>query len=142
MTDEKEQNEVVVTFDYYGDSLNLSETEDGDYKPGAHPGEARVEVDPLVEAFARSPYDPVIGAMMMGRATGEVIAHPPEPAWMRAIAAILAIGLIGQLPIVYFARWGDDFLAVQLASPSFVLSVVLACGGLMLAVRLLRGSAG
>jgi len=142
MTDREEENEIVVTFDYSGESLHLTETEDGDYEPGAHPGEARVEVDPLVEAFARSPYDPVIGAMMMGRATGEVIARPPERGWMRAIAAVLAVGMIGQLPVTIYLLMRDDFISAQLASPSFVTSILFAVGGLLLAARLLRDSAG
>lgn len=140
MANQDEREEVIVNFEYSGDSLSLSETDDGDYEPGAHPGEARVEVDPLVEAFARSPYDPVIGSMMMGRATGEVIADPPDAGWMRAVAAILAIGLIAQFPITGIVLMRDGFFDIQLASPGFVVSCLLGIGGLLLGYRLLRES--
>ncbi len=141
MTQQEEREEVIVNFEYSGDSLTLSETDDGDYEPGAHPGEARVEVDPLVEAFARSPYDPVIGSMMMGRATGEVIANPPDAGWMRAVAGLLAVGLIAQFPLVMIINTGGNFLDIQLSSPGFVVSMLLGLGGLLLAARLLRASA-
>ena len=134
-----EEHEVVVTFDNQGDSVVLTETED-DYIPGAHPGEVRVEVDPLVEAFARSPYDPIIGAMMMGRATGEVIAHPPRIPWMRVIAYVLAVGLIGQFLLgIYF--WSDVGISLAwLSSSGTVLNFLLALGGLLLLARLVKGS--
>ncbi|CAN5780652.1 hypothetical protein BH23CHL2_BH23CHL2_05320 [soil metagenome] len=133
----REDNEIVVNFDYYGDSLVLAESDDDDHAAGAHPGEARVEVDPLVEAFARSPYDPVIGAMMMGRATGEVVARPPEIRWMRVITYRLAIGLVAQLPLAYY--FGVDFrpLGGVLSSSSVVLSPVFAAAGLLLLLHLL-----
>ena len=135
-----EEHEVVVTFEHFGDSVVLAETED-DYIPGAHPGEVRVEVDPLVEAFARSPYDPIIGAMMMGRATGAVIANPPRIPWMRAIAYALAIGLIGQFLVsIYF--WMDaDAALTWLSAPGTILNFLLAVGGLILLARLSRGTA-
>ena len=136
-----EQQEIVVHFDYNDESLVLSESEDDEHNPGAYPGEARVEVDPLVEAFARSPYDPVIGAMMMGRATGEVIARPPGQSWMRVIAGILALGMIGQFPItVYFATRSGGSGPI-LSSPSLAVGLALMLGGLLLAYRLLKHSA-
>lgn len=138
----EERYEVVVHVEYSGDTMTLTETDEGDFEPGAHPGEARVDVDPLVEAFARSPYDPVIGAMMMGRATGEVIADPPDVPWIRAIAAILAVGMIGQLPVTIYLLLRAEMAAAQLASPSFVVSGVFAVGGLILGWRLLRASGG
>ncbi len=136
----EEEHEILVRFDYNGESLVLQETEDGDFKPGAHPGEAHVEVDPLVEAFARSPYDPVIGAMMMGRATGEVIARPPRGGWMRAIALLMAIGMLGQLPVTMYFVNRESTRGLLLASPSLLIGIAFALGGLLLIRRLVNDS--
>ncbi|MEZ4521867.1 MAG: hypothetical protein R3A46_09545 [Thermomicrobiales bacterium] len=145
MAGEEERNELVVNFDYYGNSIVLAEDEDDDHAPGAHPGEARVEVDPLVEAFARSPYDPVIGAMMMGRATGEVIARPPGMRWMRVVSWLLGIGLVAQFPLWLIFSPGWDlgvFPAFTLASSGFVASFLFGIGGMVLLYRLSTGSGG
>jgi hypothetical protein len=136
----EEENEILVRFDYNDESIVLTETADGDFQPGAHPGEALVEVDPLVEAFARSPYDPVIGAMMMGRATGEVIARPPKGGWMRALALVMAVGMIGQLPVMIYYLYRQEADGFVLASPSLLVSAVFAAGGLLLIHRLMNGS--
>lgn len=135
-----EEHEVVVTFEHHGDSVVLTETED-DYIPGAHPGEVRVEVDPLVEAFARSPYDPIIGAMMMGRATGEVIANPPRIPWMRAMAYALGIALVGQFPLTLYFAVDAGGAFPWLTSGWTVLYFFLTIGGLILLARLVRGTA-
>jgi hypothetical protein len=141
MADPTESGEIVVRFDYSGDSLVLSEAADDEHDPGVFAGEARVEVDPLVEAFARSPYDPVIGAMMMGRATGEVIVRPPGGAWMRPLAYLLAIGMVGQFATwIYYIFQSGDRMFIGSSLASFAFSVAIGVGGLLLLVRLLRGS--
>jgi hypothetical protein len=138
MASDNGRHEIVVHFDDSGESIVLNEAGD-DPAPGAHPGEARVEVDPLVEAFARSPYDPIIGAMMMGRATGEVIAHPPRIGWMRVIAYLLAIGLIGQLVAMLYLAFESGRFGLGASLPSLLLTVLLAFGGVLLLRRLGRG---
>lgn len=141
MTGPEHDEEIIVNIEYSGDRLVLNDPEVDAYDPGAFAGEARVEVDPLVEAFAHSPYDPVIGAMMMGRATGEVIRRPPRLSWMRLIAYLLAIVLIGQLLVISYAAFfrGDRaFTALSLAG--LACALVFAVGGVLLLARLLGGS--
>lgn len=141
VTDRNQNGDIVVNVDYSGDSLVLTDPEADDLEPGAFAGEARVEVDPLVEAFARSPYDPVIGAMMMGRATGEVVKRPPRRSWMRPIAYLLAIALIGQfLVLAYDAFVRNDPVFKAMSLSGLVFALAFAAGGALLLARLLRDS--
>ena len=138
MADDKQTHEIVARFDYGGEPIVLSESDDG-ITPMVQTDEARVEVDPLVEEFARRPYDPVIGAMMMGRATGEVIAHPPRIGWMRVISYLLAIGMIAQLIAVFYFAIDAGRFGIGASLPSTGLALVMAAGGVLLLRRLLRG---
>src|ERR671919_113666 len=106
MAEEEQRHEIVARFDSSGESIVLAESDD-DSTPTVQAGEARVEVDPLVEAFARSPYDPVIGYF-------------------------LAIGMIGQLVAIVYFGIDAGRLGIGISLPSVGLALAMAVGGVLL----------
>jgi hypothetical protein len=75
-------DEQRIVFDMHGDLSGMSQRQ------------AVVAADPMLEELARQPYDPVVAARATGYLTGKAIAEPPSTPWMRAIAYVLATGLL------------------------------------------------
>ena len=82
-------NDYVIVFPD-GDEARLSH----DLLPGQREQETLIEVDPLIQEFLRTPYDPVIGAAAMGRLTGEAVRRPAASGWLRWLAWLVAFALI------------------------------------------------
>ncbi len=138
------EEELLISFDDRAEPIRLWQDDDEDITPGAHAGEAYTEVDPLVDKYLSNPYDPVLGAMMLGRATGEAIKKTPRSGWMRTLTWFLAIALLieGFYGILYILDLAPAVLNAE-NGPSFPFSAIALSGpflaaGLLLLWRLIR----
>lgn len=95
--------------------------------------QAIVGTDPYLDEYLRSPYDPINAARMQGRVLGEVIRRPPRPRWMRAIAAVLGLGLVAAGALGIGAAFGGD----PFDPSGLVLAFVFVVAGLGILWRLL-----
>jgi hypothetical protein len=93
---------VVILPD--GEELRLS------YDPldGQQEQETLIEVDPVIEAFLRSPYDPVVGMMAFGRLTGEVVRNPPRTGWMLPLTILVGVACVSAAISALGFLYGSD----------------------------------
>jgi len=139
MSEDPLDEHVVILPD--GEELRLS------YDPldGQLEQETLIEVDPVIAAFLRSPYDPVAGAAAMGRLTGEVVRNPPRDGWMLGLtvlvgvacagSALAALGFLYSPDVEVDMRW-FRFMLVE----SLIVSTPFALAGLLILWRLARRS--
>lgn len=127
---------VVILPD--GEELRLSY----DPQDGQQEQETLIEVDPLIQEFLRSPYDPVIGAAAMGRLTGEAIRNPPRGTWYGALSVLTALTclMMAVSALGWLYAGGETELGgfrFELYK-SLLVSLPFALGGLLLLWRLAR----
>jgi hypothetical protein len=104
--------------------------------------EARVEVDPTVEDFARSPYDPLFAARMLGSSLGHVAEQPPRTGGFAIWAFGLGMALLLVLVLLVFSVIDRLLSAIPLATGvvdllSAVLAIPFGIAGFLIVWRLL-----
>jgi hypothetical protein len=72
-----------------------------------------VAVDPVLEEFARHPFDPLISARATGRVLGLAVAgqEPSGGPWLRIVAGVLGVGIV-VIGVFAALRWSPWALGV------------------------------
>ena len=100
-------------------------------------------LDPDLRAYLRAPYDPLKCAQATRFFAGELLRHPPAHGWMRVLAFLLALGLLGLFlmgvaAIVGLFADGDGAQALVIGAQFVLLACLLGLFGAVLLWRLLR----
>jgi hypothetical protein len=79
--------------------------------------------DPWLEEFARSPYDPLNSARATGRLTGLAARHVYRKGWMRIVAFLLGLTLVGGMlaAIVSMITASYELRSLQLSGLAFAI---------------------
>lgn len=100
-------------------------------------------LDPDLRAYLRAPYDPLKCAQATRFFAGELLRHPPAHGWMRVLAFLVALGLLGLFltgvaAIVGLLADGDGVQALVIGAQFVLLACPLGLFGAVLLWRLMR----
>lgn len=117
-------------------------------RTGRHEDDARLGATTgLTGALHRAPFDPTASAAAAGWATGHAIRRPPYSGWLRAIGALLALGLTSGCVLGFGILTGaistlDPSQRVAEGTAIMLIGAVPAAAGLLLLGRIIRQGSG